>query len=65
MSNFQINPQVPHKYIKSFMEDGIFFSLQPDLAYVTSDILMTEYIINNDNSILPYEDISEERFMLY
>ncbi|KAL4479913.1 hypothetical protein ABPG74_020429 [Tetrahymena malaccensis] len=58
--NYIINPPDPSNYITSFLDNQLFFTVNPQ-SYQTADIYFNEYEFITDNSIMPYKSIESKK----
>ncbi|EAS03549.3 transmembrane protein, putative (macronuclear) [Tetrahymena thermophila SB210] len=58
--NYIINPPDPVNYITSFLDNQLFFTVNPQ-SYQTADIYFNQYEFITDNSIMPYKQIETKK----
>ncbi|EAS04037.2 transmembrane protein, putative (macronuclear) [Tetrahymena thermophila SB210] len=64
-SNYVINALESKNYVNNFIEDSMFFQIQKKNSYITSDIYLSENIIQTDQSLLPFPSITNQTIITF
>ncbi|CAD8100411.1 unnamed protein product [Paramecium primaurelia] len=62
--NSMINPQQAQNYKTMYLDSDMYFSFVPQKLVRLANVYYRQYIVNNDESLLPYQDIKTEEMII-
>ncbi|CAD8200362.1 unnamed protein product [Paramecium pentaurelia] len=62
--NSMINPQQAQNYKTMYLDSDMYFSFVPQKLVRLANVYYRQYIVNNDESLLPYQDIKAEEMII-
>ncbi|CAD8200360.1 unnamed protein product [Paramecium pentaurelia] len=62
--NTVVNPLKPNNYKSIYIDSDMYFSFVPFKLARLANVYYRQFIVNNDQSIMPYEDIEQEKIIV-
>ncbi|CAD8100413.1 unnamed protein product [Paramecium primaurelia] len=62
--NTVVNPLKPNDYKSIYIDSDMYFSFVPFKLARLANVYYRQFIVNNDQSIMPYEDIEQEKIIV-
>ncbi|CAD8093865.1 unnamed protein product [Paramecium primaurelia] len=62
--NTMVNPQKAKNHKTMYLDSDMYFSFVPNQLSRLANVYYRSYVINNDQSLLPYEDIQKEELIV-
>ncbi|CAD8090637.1 unnamed protein product [Paramecium sonneborni] len=62
--NTMVNPQKAQNYKTMYLDSDMYFSFVPNKLSRLANVYYRSYLVNNDQSLLPYEDIQREEIIV-
>ncbi|CAD8109349.1 unnamed protein product [Paramecium sonneborni] len=62
--NTVVNPLKPRNYKSVFIDGDMYFSFVPYKLARLANVFYRQFIVNNDQSIMPYQDVEQEKVIV-
>ncbi|CAD8189127.1 unnamed protein product [Paramecium octaurelia] len=62
--NTVVNPLKPNQYKSIYIDSDMYFSFVPFKLARLANVYYRQFVVNNDQSIMPYEDIEQEKIIV-
>ncbi|CAD8200446.1 unnamed protein product [Paramecium pentaurelia] len=62
--NTVVNPGSPSNYLDIYLDSDLYFNFVPNTFNNMANIYYRQYDINNDNSIIPFKEIEQQKIIL-